>query len=212
MKCLFLLLMLMLVVVCGVVNVEKVDFIKFINIEVDQMVYDDVCQVKIFIGNVVMICGMLIIKVGCVVLMIDQYGYENVVLYVVLGVLVNFCQKCDGGFNLWIEGQVECIEYLEQIEIFKLFQCVYIQCMDGDCIIDEVNGEFIFYDSCVEFYFVNNIVIGESKLGVGCIIVVIQFKNLLLVGSIVLVILLVQFVGKNNVVQFVMCCDSGKDQ
>lgn len=169
--------MLMLAAVCGVANAEKADSTKPTNIEADQMVYDDVRQVKTFTGNVVMTRGTLIIKAGRVVLTTDQYGYENAVLYAAPGALANFRQKRDGGPNLWIEGQAERIEYSEQTEVSKLFQRAHIQRMDGDRITDEVNGEFISYDSRAEFYSVNNTASGESKPGAGRITAVIQPKN-----------------------------------
>jgi lipopolysaccharide export system protein LptA len=49
--------------------------------------------------------------------------------------------------------------------------------MDGNRITDEVNGEFISYDSRAEFYSVNNTASGESKPGAGRITAVIQPKN-----------------------------------
>jgi len=177
MKRSLLLPLLMLVAVCGVARAEKADSTKPTNIEADQMVYDDVRQVKTFTGNVVMTRGTLIIKAGRVVLTTDQYGYEYAILYAAPGALASFRQKRDGGPDLWIEGQAERIEYSEQTEISKLFQRAHIQRMDGKRVTDEVNGEFISYDSRAEFYSVNNTVSGESKPGAGRITAVIQPKN-----------------------------------
>ena len=177
MKRSLLLPMLMLAAVCGVAHAEKADSTKPTNIEADQMVYDDVRQVKTFTGNVVMTRGTLIIKAGRVVLTTDQYGYENAVLYAAPGSLATFRQKRDGGPDLWIEGQAERIEYSEQTEVSKLFQRAHIQRMDGKRITDEVNGEFISYDSRAEFYSVNNTASGQSKPGAGRITAVIQPRN-----------------------------------
>ena len=143
------------------------------------------------------------------VLTTDQYGYENAVLYAAPGALANFRQKRDGGPNLWIEGQAERIEYSEQTEISKLFQRAHIQRMDGDRITDEVNGEFISYDSRAEFYSVNNTATGESKPGAGRITAVIQPKNPPPpAGSTAPA----QPAGKNNATQPATRRDSGKDQ
>ncbi|MBP0600003.1 lipopolysaccharide transport periplasmic protein LptA [Herbaspirillum sp. LeCh32-8] len=177
MKRSLLLSMLLLAAVCGVARAEKADTTKPTNIEADQMVYDDVRQVKTFTGNVVLTRGTLLIKAGRVVLTTDQYGYEYAVLYAAPGSLASFRQKRDGGPDLWIEGQAERIEYSEQTEISKLFQRAHIQRMDGKRVTDEVNGEFISYDSRAEFYSVNNTASGESKPGAGRITAVIQPKN-----------------------------------
>lgn len=176
MKRSLLLSCLLLLSVCGIARAEKADSTKPTNIEADQMVYDDVRQVKTFTGNVILTRGTLIIKAGKVVLTTDQYGYENAVLYAAPGSLANFRQKRDGGPNLWIEGQAERIEYAEQTEISKLFDRAHIQRMDGARITDEVNGEFISYDSRAEFYSVNNTNTGQSKPGAGRITAVIQPK------------------------------------
>ncbi|MCA1324093.1 lipopolysaccharide transport periplasmic protein LptA [Herbaspirillum sp. alder98] len=167
---------LLLLAVCGVARAEKADTTKPTNIEADQMVYDDVRQVKTFTGNVVLTRGTLLIKAGRVVLTTDQYGYEYAVLYAAPGALASFRQKRDGGPDLWIEGQAERIEYAEQTEISKLFNRAHIQRMDGKRITDEVNGEFISYDSRAEFYSVNNSASGQSKPGAGRITAVIQPK------------------------------------
>ncbi|EJN01250.1 lipopolysaccharide transport periplasmic protein LptA [Herbaspirillum sp. YR522] len=168
---------LLLLAVCGVARAEKADSTKPTNIEADQMVYDDVRQVKTFTGNVVLTRGTLLIKAGRVVLTTDQYGYEYAVLYAAPGSLASFRQKRDGGPDLWIEGQAERIEYAEQTEISKLFNRAHIQRMDGKRITDEVNGEFISYDSRAEFYSVNNNASGQSKPGSGRITAVIQPKT-----------------------------------
>lgn len=172
-------LSLLLLTLCSasqVARAEKADSTKPTNIEADQMVYDDVRQVKTFTGNVVLTRGTLLIKAGRVVLTTDPYGYEYAVLYAAPGTLASFRQKRDGGPDLWIEGQAERIEYSEQTEISKLFNRAHIQRMDGKRVTDEVNGEFISYDSRAEFYSVNT-ASGQSKLGAGRITAVIQPKT-----------------------------------
>jgi len=88
--------------------------------------------------------------------------------------LTSFRQKRDGGPDLWIEGQAERIEYNEKTEITKLFSKAHMQRMSGTKVTDEVNGEFISYDSRSEFYSVNNTSSGESKPGAGRITAIIQ--------------------------------------
>jgi len=173
----FLLPCLLLAGVYGLARAEKADSTKPTNIEADQMVYDDVHQVKTFTGNVVMTRGTLIVKAGRVVLTTDPYGYENAVLYAAPGALATFRQKRDGGPDLWIEGRAERIEYAEQTEISKLFNRAHIQRMDGPRITDEVSGEYISYDSRSEFYTVHNTDSGQSKPGAGRVTAVIQPKT-----------------------------------
>ena len=168
------LLTALLISASGLVHAEKADTDKPTRIEADQMVYDDVRQVKTFTGNVVLTRGTLLIKAGKVVLTTDPAGYEFAVLYATPGGLASFRQKRDGGPDLWIEGRAERIEYSEKTEISKLFTRAHMQRMDGPKITDEVNGEFISYDSRAEFYSVNNTNTGESKPGGGRITAIIQ--------------------------------------
>lgn len=153
---------------------EKADTEKPTRIEAEQMVYDDVKQIKTFTGNVVLTRGTLLIKAGKVVLSTDPAGYELAILYAAPGQLASFRQKRDGGPNLWIEGQAERIEYSEKTEISKLFTNAHMQRMDGSKVTDEINGEFISYDSRAEFYSVNNTNTGTSKPGGGRITAIIQ--------------------------------------
>ncbi|AKZ61540.1 ABC transporter substrate-binding protein [Herbaspirillum hiltneri N3] len=168
------LLTVLLMGIAGVARAERADTEKPTRIEAEQMVYDDVKQVKTFTGNVVLTRGTLLIKAGKVVLTTDPAGYELAILYAAPGQLASFRQKRDGGPNLWIEGQAERIEYSEKTEISKLFTRAHMQRMDGPRVTDEVNGEFISYDSRAEFYSVNNTNTGESKPGGGRITAIIQ--------------------------------------
>ncbi|WP_034296003.1 lipopolysaccharide transport periplasmic protein LptA [Herbaspirillum sp. RV1423] len=168
------LLTLLLMSVVSIARAERADTEKPTRIEAEQMVYDDVKQVKTFTGNVVLTRGTLLIKAGKVVLTTDPAGYEFAILYAAPGQLASFRQKRDGGPNLWIEGQAERIEYSEKTEISKLFTRAHMQRMDGPRVTDEVNGEFISYDSRAEFYSVNNTNTGESKPGSGRITAIIQ--------------------------------------
>jgi len=168
------LLPLLLMSESGIVRAERADTEKPIRIEAEQMAYDDVKQVKIFTGNVVLTRGTLLIKAGKVVLTTDPAGYELVVLYAAPNQLASFRQKRDGGPNLWIEGRAKRIEYSEKTEISKLFTRAHMQRMDASRITDEVSGEFISYDSRAEFYSVNNTDTGESRSGGGRITAIIQ--------------------------------------
>ena len=174
---LFPLLTVLALSTSGIARAERADTAKPTHIESEQMVYDDVKQVKTFTGDVILTRGTLLIKAGKVVLTTDPAGYEYAILYAAPGKLASFRQKRDGGPNLWIEGQAERIEYSEKTEISKLFTRAHMQRMDGAKVTDEVNGEFISYDSRAEFYSVNNTNTGESKPGGGRINAVIQPRS-----------------------------------
>jgi lipopolysaccharide export system protein LptA len=175
MKRIFFLFLLMLnIAATGIVHAEKADADKPTNIEADQMAYDDVKQINTFSGNVILTRGSLNMKANKMVVTQDPAGYQYATLYAAPGALATFRQKRDGGPNLWIEGQAERIEYDGKAELVKLFSKAKMRRLEGTKPTDEVQGEFISYDSHAEFFSVNNTPAGESKPGAGRIKAVIQ--------------------------------------
>ncbi|MGN6390356.1 MAG: lipopolysaccharide transport periplasmic protein LptA [Burkholderiaceae bacterium] len=158
----------------GAAHAEKADSAKPTNIEADQMSYDDVKQINTFVGHVVLTRGTLTMKAAKVVVVTDPEGYQYATMYGAPGQLATFRQKRDGGPDLWIDGQAERIEYNGKTEIVKLFSNARLRRLEGDKPTDEVQGEFISYDSKTEFYTVNNTASGTSKPGAGRIRVTIQ--------------------------------------
>ncbi|MEO8408556.1 MAG: lipopolysaccharide transport periplasmic protein LptA [Oxalobacteraceae bacterium] len=153
---------------------EKADADKPTNIEANQMSYDDLKQINTFIGNVVLTRGTLLMKADKVVVTTSPAGYQFATLYGAPGAVATFRQKRDGGPNLWVEGQAERIEYDAKTEVAKLFSHAKLKRLDGAKPIDEVEGEFISYDSSSEFFNVTNSASGASTPGSGRIKVTIQ--------------------------------------
>lgn len=170
---LILLLTLGLTVV-GSAHAEKGDAKQPTNIEADQMEYDDVKQVNTFIGNVRLTRGTLIMKGNKMVMRQDPAGYQYGTLYGSSGAPAFFRQKRDGGPNLWIEGYAERMEHDSKTEVSKLFTRAKLKRLEGTKVTDEVDGEYISYDSKTEFYSVKNTSAGVSKPGAGRIKVVMQ--------------------------------------
>jgi lipopolysaccharide export system protein LptA len=170
----FLSLLLVGMAIAGSSHAEKADSEKPTNVEADQMAYDDVKQVNTFTGNVVLTRGTLIMKAAKLVVTQDPEGYQYATLFAAPGGLATFRQKRDGGPDLWVEGQAERIEYDGKAELVKLFSKAKIRRLEGNRPTDEVEGQFISYDSRAEFFAVNNTPTGESKPGGGRIKAVIQ--------------------------------------
>ncbi len=154
---------------------EKADTNKPTNVEANQMSYDDLKQINTFTGNVVLTRGTLIMKADKVIVTTDPAGYQFATLYGAPGgTVATFRQKRDGGPNLWVEGQAERIEYDTKMEVAKLYSRAKLKRLDGSKTIDEVEGEFISYNSNTEFFNVTNSASGVSKPGNGRIKVIIQ--------------------------------------
>lgn len=173
----FFLLLLMLTAAASNVCAEKADSNKPTNVEADQMAYDDVKQINTFTGNVVLTRGTLIMRAHKMIVTQDPAGYQFATLLAPAGGLATFRQKRDAGPNQWVEGHAERIEYDGKMEIVKLFSKAMIRRLEGSKPTDEVEGEFISYDSRAEFFTVNNTATGESKPGGGRIKATIQPRN-----------------------------------
>ncbi len=156
------------------VHAEKADATKPTNVEANQMEYNDVKQINTFIGNVVLTRGTILMKSGKMVVTQDPAGYQFTTLYAADGGLASFRQKRDGGPDQWIEGQAERIEYDDKNEVVKLFAKARMRRLENGKITDEVNGEYISYDTRAEFFTVHNTSNGDSKPGAGRIKAIIQ--------------------------------------
>lgn len=160
--------------VAGGARAERADLDKPTTINADHMAYDDVKQVNTFTGNVVLTRGTLVMKANKLVVTQDPAGYQFATLLAAPGGLATFRQKREGPGDQWIEGQAERIEYDGKAELVKLFNKARMKRLEGNKPTDEVEGEFISYDSRKEFFSVNNSASGESKPGAGRITAVIQ--------------------------------------
>lgn len=162
----------------GGAQAEKADANKPTNIEANQMAYDDVKQINTFTGDVVLVRGTLVLKGDRMVVTQDPAGYQYATLYAKRGEKATFRQKRDGGPNLWIDGEAaDRIEYDTKSEVAKFYLNARIRLLEGAKPTDEVEGDFISYDSKQEFYSVNNTPSGASKPGSGRIRAIIQPRN-----------------------------------
>lgn len=160
------------------VHAEKADRDKPTNVEANQMFYDEAKQTNTFIGNVVLTRGTLVMHAEKLLVRQDAAGFQYATLYAPAGGVAKFRQKRDGGKDLWIEGFAgDRIEYDTKSEVAKLYKQARVKMIDSGRVTDEVEGEYISYDSRSEFYSVLNSPSGESKPGGGRVRAVIQPRN-----------------------------------
>jgi lipopolysaccharide export system protein LptA len=164
----------MLLLAAGAAHAEKADANKPTKIDYDDLQIDDVKQIKTLIGNVVLTRGTLLMKSPKAVVSTDPEGYNFVVLTSTPGTPATFRQKRDGAGDQWVDGEAERIEYSDKTDLVKLFSKAKVRRLEGGRLSDEVDGEFISYDSRKEQFAVKNTVSGESKPGAGRGTMVIQ--------------------------------------
>ncbi|MES2265015.1 MAG: lipopolysaccharide transport periplasmic protein LptA [Pseudomonadota bacterium] len=170
----FLLTAALLLSAAGLAHAEKADSSKPTEIKFDQVDVDDVKQIKTFTGNVILTRGTLLMKSAKAVVTQDPEGYQYVTLTSASGKPATFRQKRDGEGDQWVEGEAERIEYDGRIELVKLYSRAKIKRLEAGKPSDEVDGEFISYDSRKEFFSVKNTATGDSKPGGGRGTMVIQ--------------------------------------
>jgi lipopolysaccharide export system protein LptA len=133
---------------------EKADRDKPINIEADRVTIDDAKKISVFEGSVVLTQGTMVMRSDRMVVTEDAQGFKHGTAY---GNLVKFRQKREG-FDEYIEGEAERVEYDGKAERLELFNRAQLK--RGD---DEVRGSYISFDQPTEFFKV----IGAGKDAAG---------------------------------------------
>jgi lipopolysaccharide export system protein LptA len=126
---------------------EKADSLKQAVVNFDSIDIDDVHQIRTLTGNVVVTRGTLVLKSDKAVLKETPEGYMSVTLTAAPGKVATFRQKRDGGPELWSEGQARRIEYDERADVVKLFSSAQVKQLEGSKVTNELDSEFISYDS-----------------------------------------------------------------
>jgi lipopolysaccharide export system protein LptA len=130
---------------------EKADREKPINIESDRVTVDDVKQLSVFEGSVMLTQGTMVIRGDRMEVRQDKEGFK---LGTVWGNLAYFKQKREG-LDENVEGWGERIEYDSRADKVQLFKRAAMK--RG---ADDVAGDYISYDATTEFF---QVIGGGSK-------------------------------------------------
>lgn len=136
-------LLLLLTVLALSARAERADREKPVNIESDRMIADDVKQVAVFEGRVVLTQGTFTLRAERLTVRQDKEGFQY---GIAVGSPATFRQKRDGA-DEWIDGEALRIEYDGKAERLEFFDKARVT-RDKD----EVRGNYIAYDSRSEVY------------------------------------------------------------
>lgn len=125
---------------------ERADRFKPTQVEADRMEYNDLKQVNVFTGSVLLTRGTITIKGDRMVLSQDPEGYQHAATS---GKLASFRQKREG-LDEWIEGYGEEIDYNGKSEVVRLTRKAKVRRLEGTRVVDEIEGPVIVYDSRTE--------------------------------------------------------------
>ena len=138
---------------CSGAHAERADRDKPTNISYDHGVWDDLHQVYLFTGNVVLTKGTILLRCDRLTVRQDPEGYDFATANMDSpGGLVYFHQKREGYADQYIEGVGQRIEYDEKNSDVKIFNHALVKRLEADVPQDEMRGDTIEYNSDTEKY------------------------------------------------------------
>ena len=139
------------------VHAERADRDKPLNYEANSGECDDLKQVCVLVGDVVIVKGTMRATGQRVEIRKDPEGYQYGVIDAAPGKVATFRQRRDGskaGAEEYIEGYAERIEYDEKADTVKLLTRARVRLLENDVQRDELRGDAITYDQRNSKYFV----------------------------------------------------------
>jgi lipopolysaccharide export system protein LptA len=152
-------LIALLVAACmlGGARAERSDRDKPLNYEADSGECDDLQQVCVLAGNVVLVKGTMRATGDRVQIRKDPEGYQYGLIQAAPGKVATFRQRRDTsqpGVEEFVDGQAERIEYDERSDTVKLLSRARVRMLENDVPRDELRGDAITYDQRNSKYFV----------------------------------------------------------
>jgi len=132
-------------------HAERADQTKPLVLEADNASYDDLKQIYVLTGNVVLTKGTMVLRSHTAEVRTDPEGYQYAVAIAKPGELAYIKQKRDTP-NEYMEGWAERIEYDGKQEVSKLIRRARMARLEGSTVADEIRGALITYDSRNAFY------------------------------------------------------------
>jgi lipopolysaccharide export system protein LptA len=148
---------------CGPALAERADRNKPMNVEADQLRYDDLKQTSVFTGRVVATKGTIVIRGARIDVRQDADGYQYGVVTAEPGKLAFYRQKREG-VDEFIEGEAEVIEYDGKADRVKFIKRAEMRRFRDGKLADEIVGSVITYDNTSDVFAVDG---GPASPAVG---------------------------------------------
>lgn len=133
---------------------EKADRVKPMNIEADALRYDDVKQISIFTGHVVLTKGTILVRGERLEVRQDPDGYQFAVVTGSAAAPAFFRQKREG-VDEFVEGEGETIDYDGRADRVKFIAKAQMRRYRGVALADEIRGALIVYDNFADTFSVD---------------------------------------------------------
>jgi lipopolysaccharide export system protein LptA len=138
---------------------EKADRAKPMIFEANTMRYDDVKQVTVIDGNVVLTKGSIVMRAGRIELREDPDGYQFGTIAGTPQAPAFFRQKAEGK-DEFVEGESDRIEYDGRADTVKFIGKAQTRRLRGATLADEITGELIVYENLTDTFSVDG---GSAK-------------------------------------------------
>ncbi len=128
------------------------------NIEADALRHDDLKQVSVFTGRVVMTKGTIVVRGARLEVSQDPDGYQFGVVTGEGGKRAFFRQKRDtppGTPDEYIEGEGETIDYNGRADNVRFTRRSELRRYRGGTLSDEISGDVIVYDNVTDIFTVD---------------------------------------------------------
>ncbi len=135
----------------ALVHAEREDKNRPMNIEADALVHDDLKQVTVFTGHVIVTKGTIVLKGERIELREDPQGFQFGLITPEPGARAFYRQKREG-LNEFMEGEAERIEYDGRLDRVTLSQRAVLRRYRGSTLNDEMSGQLITYDHLSETF------------------------------------------------------------
>lgn len=133
---------------------ERADRNKPMNIEADALRYDDVKQISVFTGHVVLTKGSISVRGDRLEVRQDPDGYQFAVVTGSANAPAFFRQKREG-LDEFIEGEGQTIDYDGRADRVKFIAKAQLRRYRGAALADEIRGALIAYDNFADTFSVD---------------------------------------------------------
>ena len=155
-----------LALLCGPVAAEKADRLKPMFIESDALRADDLKQISVATGKVVVTKGTIIIRGTRVEVRQDAEGYQYGVATAEPGARAFYRQKREG-LEEFIEGEGETIFYDGKADTVRFVKRAEMRRFKGAKLFDETSGSVIVYDNSADVFTVDSGAVAGAAPGTG---------------------------------------------
>jgi lipopolysaccharide export system protein LptA len=128
---------------------EKADRSKPLNVEADNGRFDDVQQLGVFTGNVVVTKGTMSMRAGKIEVRQSPDGFHYGIATSEGGKRSLFRQKREG-LDEYLEGEADRIEYDGKNDLIRFIDRAVVRRFRGSVLADETAGSLIIYDNTTE--------------------------------------------------------------